>query len=132
MKYKVGDHVVVTTGKDRGKSAPIVRIDRKKGKVLLEGLNLKVKHVKGRDGNPGERVEISAPIDISNVAALDPKTKKPTRIGYKVDTDGNKVRYYKASGEVIADRMKGAAAPKAKETSKDKKEDAKTPKKIKA
>ena len=111
MKYQIGDTVVITTGKDKGSQGAIVKINEKNEKVLVEGINKKIKHVKGRDGNPGERVEISAPISISNIAIIDPKTKKPSRVGYKVEKDGSKVRISKASGEPI---VKAVAAKKTK------------------
>ncbi len=92
---------MVMVGKDKGKTGSLVKINREKGLVFVEGINKKIKHVKGREGNPGERVEFFAPIAISNVAIIDPKTKKPSRIGYNVDAHGVKVRISKKSGEVL-------------------------------
>ncbi len=100
MKLRIGDSVVILTGKDKGKSGLIHKIMAEKGLVMVEGINKKIKHVKGRDGNAGERVEFFAPIAISNVAIVDPKTKKPTRVGYKIEK-GQKIRIAKASGSVI-------------------------------
>ncbi len=100
MKLRIGDSVVVLTGKDKGKSGTIVKIFEDKDLVKIDGINKKIKHVKGREGNSGERIEFFAPIHISNVAVLDPKTKKPSRIGYKVEK-GQKTRIFKKSGETV-------------------------------
>ncbi len=111
MKLRIGDSVVILTGKDKGKSSNIVKIFEDKNLVRVDGINKQIKHIKGREGNPGERVEIFAPINISNVAIVDPKTKKPSRIGYKVDK-GQKTRIYKSSGTVIPAANKTKAKPK--------------------
>ncbi len=111
MKLRVGDSVVILTGKDKGKSGSIVKILEEKGKVMVEGINKKVRHVKGREGNAGERVEFFAPIAISNVGLVDPKTKKPTRIGYKIEK-GQKIRVTKASGSVVPTPGKSASKTK--------------------
>lgn len=115
MKYQVGDTVVITTGKSKGHQGNIVKILDKKDSVIIEGANKKVKHIKGRDGNPGERVEISAPVHISNIAVIDPKTNKPSRVGYKIEKDGSKVRVSKASGEPIVKTAPAKAKTKKEE-----------------
>jgi large subunit ribosomal protein L24 len=102
MKFRVGDDVIVMTGKDKGKTGNISKIFSKSGKVLVDGVNKQVKHRKGGQGKTGERVEIFAPIDSSNVQVLDPKSKKPTRIGYKILDSGQKIRIGKASGEELS------------------------------
>ncbi|HIU40416.1 MAG TPA: 50S ribosomal protein L24 [Candidatus Aphodocola excrementigallinarum] len=97
MNLKVGDKVVVITGKDKGKEGKIIA---KKGeKVLVEGINMVKKHVKpnGQDQNGGI-FDREAYIHVSNVMMIDPKTKKPTRIAKKVDKDGKKVRVSSKSG----------------------------------
>lgn len=101
MKFKIGDTVIVNAGKDKGKSGTVGKIFKKRELVLVEGLNKKIKHVKGREGNVGERVEFFAPLPLSNLSIQDPKTKKPSRIGYRVEADGTKVRFAKKSGEVL-------------------------------
>ncbi len=101
MKLRIGDSVVILTGKDKGKSGNIIKIFEDKNLVKVDGINKKIKHVKGREGNAGERVEFFAPIHISNVAVLDPKTKKPSRIGYKIEK-GQKTRIFRKSGTVVA------------------------------
>ncbi len=115
MKLRIGDSVIVLTGADKGKSGKVVKIFEEKNLVKVEGINKKIKHMKGREGNPGERIEIFAPIAISNVAVIDPKTKKPTRIGYKIEK-GQKVRIAKASGSILP--AKGSAVAKPKTTVK--------------
>lgn len=107
MKLKVNDPVVVLTGKDRGKSGTITRVLHKTNQVIIEGANKRIKHVKGRDGNPGERVEFYAPIHASNVAVVDAKTNKPSRVGYKLEGT-TKTRITKKSGEPIVSGKKTA------------------------
>lgn len=113
MKIRVGDNVIVQTGKDRGKAGVISKIYPTQDKVLIDGVNAKTKHVKGRDGVPGEKVEIFVPIHISNVAVVDPKSGKPTRVGYLVDAKGVKTRIAKASGQAITKSAPASAAAKA-------------------
>lgn len=101
MKIKSGDEVIVVSGKYKGTTGKVSKAFPKVNKVVIEGVNLRTKHQKPTVGNPeGKKVEIYAPIDVSNVMILDPKEKKPTRIGYKV-VDGKKVRVTKKSGTVI-------------------------------
>lgn len=101
MKIKKGDQVQIITGKDRGKRGSVLSLLPKSGKVIVEGLNLRKKHVKSRkQGAPGERIEVPAPINASNVMLVCPHTGKPTRIGSKVSGDA-KVRISKRSGKEI-------------------------------
>lgn len=96
-KIKKGDMVRVITGKDKGKDGKVVSV--KNGKVIVEGINKVIKHAKPSQANPsGGIIEMDAPIDISNVMFL--SQGKPTRVGFKVE-DGKKVRFAKATGEVI-------------------------------
>ncbi|MBU0996752.1 MAG: 50S ribosomal protein L24 [Firmicutes bacterium] len=111
MKLKKGDKVVIISGSDKGKQGTISKVLLKSERVLLEGEGLsKVKkHLKPSQSNPdGGIMEIQKPLHVSNVMLLDPKTKKPTRIGYKTVTKKVKkedvtevVRYAKKSGEVL-------------------------------
>ena len=120
MKIRINDSVIVQTGKDKGKSGTVTRILIKTNKIIVEGINKQTKHVKGRNGQAGERVEFFAPIDISNVAIIDPKSGKPTRIGYKFE--GNqKMRIAKKSGEQIVPNKKANQIAKKSNTSKDSK-----------
>ena len=99
LKIKKGDTVRVIAGKDNGKEGKVVAIDRKKGRVLVEGINMITKHMKPSAANQnGGIVKKEAPIDISNVMYL--HKGKPTRIGFKFEND-KKVRFAKSTGEVI-------------------------------
>ena len=99
LKIKKGDTVRVIAGKDNGKEGKVVSIDRKNGRVLVEGINMITKHMKPSAANQnGGRIEKEAPIDASNVMLV--VNGKATRVGFKVE-DGKKVRFAKATGEVI-------------------------------
>ncbi len=99
LKIKKGDTVRVIAGKDNGKEGKVVAIDRKKGRVLVEGVNMITKHVKPSAANQnGGIVHKEASIDISNVMYL--HKGKPTRVGFKFEND-KKVRFAKSTGEVI-------------------------------
>lgn len=111
---------MVMTGKDRGKTGFIGRLFIEKNQVWIDGVNQKVRHIKAREGQPGDKVTFFAPINASNVAIVDPKTKKPTRIGFKVDK-GVKVRIAKSSGTTLAESRGKAPAAVAKEEVKDSK-----------
>ncbi|ELK20894.1 50S ribosomal protein L24 [Anoxybacillus flavithermus TNO-09.006] len=101
MHVKKGDKVQVISGKDKGKQGVILAAFPKKNRVLVEGVNIIKKHVKPSQANPqGGIISQEAPIHVSNVMPLDPKTGLPTRVGYKV-VDGKKVRYAKRSGEIL-------------------------------
>ena len=98
LKIKKGDTVRVIAGKDNGKEGKVVSIDRKNGRVLVEGINMITKHMKPSAANQnGGIVQKEAPIDISNVMYL--HKGKPTRIGFKFEND-KKVRFAKSTGEV--------------------------------
>jgi len=102
MHVKKGDTVIVIAGKDKGKKGRVLAAYPKKERVLVEGINLVKKHTRPSQTNPqGGIVTQEAPIHVSNVSLIDPKTGKPTRIGYKVLENGKKVRVAKKSGEVI-------------------------------
>ncbi|MGG6432935.1 50S ribosomal protein L24 [Anoxybacillus sp. D401a] len=101
MHVKKGDKVQVISGKDKGKQGVILAAFPKKNRVLVEGVNIVKKHVKPSQANPqGGIISQEAPIHVSNVMPLDPKTGLPTRVGYKV-VEGKKVRYAKRSGEIL-------------------------------
>ena len=85
MKIKVKDLVRVMAGKDKGKEGKVLKILVKKDRVVVDGVNIRTKHVKKTPQRAGQKIEYPAAIHISNVMAIDPKTKKPTRIGYKVE-----------------------------------------------
>lgn len=101
-KLKKGDQVMVLTGRDKGVKGEILRIDTAKSRAYVSGVNMVKKHRKPTQLNPQGGIEnIEAPIHLSNLALTDPKTDKPTRIGYKNLKDGKKVRYAKKSGETL-------------------------------
>ena len=109
MLIKAGDTVVVIAGKDKftvdkkGNKVPttgkVLKVFPKENKVIVEGVNMVKKHQKPTQQNQtGSIVEKEAPIDASNVMLLDPKENKPTRVGIKIDENGNKIRVSKKSG----------------------------------
>src|SRR3989344_5032398 len=101
MKIHTGDTVYVISGKDKGKTGTVLRILHEQNRVVVEGVNMRVRHIKKTSQAPGQRVKYEASLSASNVMILDPKTKKPTRIGYKVDEKtGAKKRIARKSGEV--------------------------------
>ena len=101
LRLKKGDEVVVLTGRDRGKTGEITKIVLKKNQVIVQGVSVAKRHTAPSASNPGGIVDKEMPIDISNVALVDPKDRKPTKIGYRFLEDGRKVRFAKRSGEVI-------------------------------
>ena len=98
-KIRQNDEVIVLAGKDKGKEGKITHILGEK--VVVEGINVVKKHVKPQGQGSGSINEMEAPIHISNVMIVDPKTKKPTRIGHTIDKKGKKVRVTKTSNESI-------------------------------
>ena len=101
FKIKTGDEVIVIAGKDKGMKGRVLKVIKSKDRVLVEHVNMIKKHVKPSTENPqGGIEEKEAPIHISNVALVDQKTGKPTRVGYEIK-DGKKVRVSKKSKEVI-------------------------------
>ncbi|GGF35171.1 50S ribosomal protein L24 [Halobacillus andaensis] len=101
MHVKKGDKVMVISGKDKGKQGTILEAYPKKERVLVEGINEVKKHAKPSQDNPqGGILTQEAPIHVSNVMPIDPKSGEPTRVGYKVE-DGKKVRIAKKSGEAL-------------------------------
>ena len=96
-----GDEVVVTVGKSKGETGKIESVDYKKQRVYVTGLNISKRHTKpGTTTEEGGIIDKVMSIHVSNVAYLDPKTKKATKLGYKTQ-DGKKVRFAKASGTVL-------------------------------
>ena len=103
VKFKIrkGDKVVVRTGKDKGKTGEVLRVLRDEARVLVQGVNMIKRHTRPAPGNPGGIIDKEASIHISNVALADPKTGKPTRVGFKLLDGGRKVRIARRSGEAI-------------------------------
>lgn len=107
MRIRTDDQVVITAGKDAGKTGRVVRTDPKRRRVYVENLNLVKRHERPRsqgdlkNAQAGGIVEKEGPIDVSNVMLLDPKDNKPTRIGVRVDEGGKRVRYSKRTGNEV-------------------------------
>lgn len=97
MNFKTKDKVVVIAGKDKGKEGKIIKVLKKEGKVVVEGVNMVKKHIKGNGQQAGSITEVEAALNASNVMIIDPKTKKPTRIGHRIDKNGKKIRVSKKS-----------------------------------
>lgn len=101
LKIKTGDTVKITAGDHKGTEGKVLSVDKEKNKAIVEGANLVSKHEKPSANNPqGGIVKKEAPIHISNLALIDPKSGETTRVGYEV-RDGKKVRFSKKSNEVI-------------------------------
>ena len=101
-KIRKGDRVQVLTGRDKGKRGEVIAVNPTENRALVQGVNMVKRHQKPQGLNqPGGIQEKEASIDLSNLALIDPKSDKPTRVGFRVDGD-KKVRVAKASGEVIA------------------------------
>jgi large subunit ribosomal protein L24 len=101
FKIKKGDRVVVITGKDRGKQGEVLRVVREDDRVIVQGINVVKRHTRPSARQPGGIVEKEAAIHISNVAHIDPASNRPTRVGYRIQDDGRKVRFAKRSGDVL-------------------------------
>jgi len=106
MKIKKGDHVVVIAGRDKGADGLVIAAYPDRNKVLVQGVNVvkknkKVTYQGNRGAKEGGITHEEAPIDVSNVQLADPDTKRPARVGYQFDEDGNKVRVARPSGKVI-------------------------------
>lgn len=102
MKIKKDDKVIIICGKDKGKSGKVMQVFPKERKVVVEGLNIRNKNIKPRkQGEKGQRIEFAASMDASNVMLVDSRSGRPTRVGYKILENKEKVRISKKSGEVI-------------------------------
>ena len=100
-KIKRGDRVVVLAGRDKGRSGEVVRVQPKEARAIVRGVNTVKRHQKQSAKQQAGIITKEAPIHLSNLAIADPKNNKPTRVGFKVLTDGRKVRFAKRSGELI-------------------------------
>lgn len=102
IRLKKEDNVMVLSGKYKGKTGKIVATHPNLNKVTVEGINIVKKHIKPNKQYPqGGIIPITKPIDVSKVGIIDPSTKKPSKIGYKFNTKGEKVRVFKSSGKEI-------------------------------
>ncbi|HLW14272.1 MAG TPA: 50S ribosomal protein L24 [Flavobacteriaceae bacterium] len=101
LKIKAGDNVIVIAGRDKNKTGTVLRVFPETNKAIVEGVNIVQKHEKPSASNPqGGIVQKETLIQISNIAVVDPKTKKATKIGYRVE-DGNKIRFAKKSNQAL-------------------------------
>jgi large subunit ribosomal protein L24 len=101
FKIRKGDNVIVTTGKDSGKTGEVLLVYTSTSRVLVRGVNVIKRHTKPSQTTTGGIMEREASIHISNVAHVDPKTNKASKVGYRFLEDGRKVRFARGSGEVI-------------------------------
>ena len=100
-KIKKGDTVVVITGRDKGRTGEVIEMRREDGRVLVRGVNVVKRHQRQTPRAQGGIISKEAPIHLSKIAHVDPRTGGPTRIGFKVLQDGRRVRFAKKSGEVL-------------------------------
>ena len=100
-KIRKGDRVIVTTGRDKGKKGEVIKMYPAENRALVSGVNVVKRHQRATQRQQGGIVSKESPIDLSNLAHVDPKSGEPTRIGFKVLGDGRKVRFARKSGEVI-------------------------------
>jgi large subunit ribosomal protein L24 len=100
IRIKKDDIVVVTVGKDKGKTGKVLRVHPSNNKATVEGVNIATVHKKKTTNSPGAIIQVTKPLDVSKIAYLDEKNK-PSRIGYKIKADGTKVRIVKTTGKEI-------------------------------
>ncbi|HTP37323.1 MAG TPA: 50S ribosomal protein L24 [Methyloceanibacter sp.] len=101
LKIRKGDHVVVITGKDKGKKGEVIKVMPAENRVIVRGVAVVRRHQRQTATQEGGIISKEGPIHVSNVALEDPKDGTPTRVGYKFLKDGRKVRFAKRSGEII-------------------------------
>jgi large subunit ribosomal protein L24 len=100
-KIKKGDKVVVLTGRDKGRSGEVLSVQPSEGRAVVQGINLVKRHQRQTVQQEGGIISKESSIDLSNLAIMDPKSGKPTRVGFKTLDDGRKVRFAKRSGDLI-------------------------------
>ncbi len=102
MKIKKGDKVKILSGKDRGKKGRVLRVLPAENKIVVEGLNLSIKHVRPkREGEKGQRIKQAMPLNISKAMLICPRCKQPIRVGYKVLADKRKKRFCRKCKDVF-------------------------------
>ncbi len=104
LKIKKGDHVIVLSGRDKGKHGEVIEMRPKESRALVRGVHMVRRHQRQTASQEGGIISKEAPIHISNLALEDPKDGKPTRVGFKRLGDGRKVRFAKRSGEVLKEK----------------------------
>lgn len=100
MKFKVGDNVIITSGKDKGQQGKVLRVLPTENKVVVQGVNMYTRHFKPMMGQPGRRERKERALSTAKIAILNPETNKADRIGYKLE-DGKKIRIYKKTGKNV-------------------------------
>jgi large subunit ribosomal protein L24 len=101
FKIKKGDQVVVTTGREKGKTGEVIEVRPSESRVIVQGVNMVTKHVRPSQTSAGGIEKKEAPLHISNVAHVDPVSGKPTRVGFEINKDGSKTRIARRSGKAI-------------------------------
>ncbi|MEO5338199.1 MAG: 50S ribosomal protein L24 [Magnetospirillum sp. WYHS-4] len=101
VKIKKGDRVVVLAGRSKGKTGEVLKVMPQDNRAIVQGVNMVKRHTRPTQAQAGGIVEKEGTIHVSNLALIDPKSGKPTRVGYKTLEDGRKVRVARRSGEVI-------------------------------
>lgn len=101
LKIRKGDEVIVTTGRDKGKKGEVLKVIPAENRALVQGINLVKRHTRQTQTTEGGIITKEALINVSNLALIDPKSGKATKVGFKFNKDGTKVRIARASGEEI-------------------------------
>lgn len=100
QRIRKGDKVIVISGKDKGRTGVVLKVEPKESRVIVENINIIKRHQKQTPKQEAGIISKEAPIHVSNVSLLDPKTNKPTRVGF-IFEDGKKIRVARCSGEKI-------------------------------
>lgn len=103
FRIRRGDEVVVRTGRDRGQTGEVLRVDRDRARVVVRGVNVARRHTRPSASSPGGIIDRELAIHISNVALRDPADGSPTKVGFRLLEDGRKVRVAKRSGDLLDD-----------------------------
>ncbi|MEN8252993.1 MAG: 50S ribosomal protein L24 [Patescibacteria group bacterium] len=111
MKFKTGDQVLVTVGKDKGKKAKIIKVLPEKHRVVVEGVNMYTRHMKPFGGQAGQKIRKERPLPTANIAIINDKGQAD-RIAYEVGKDGKKVRIFKKTGKIISPKRGSASGQK--------------------
>ena len=101
LRVKKGDIVEVVTGRYKGRKGTIQKVFLEESKVIVDGVNVVVRHTKPNMDNPSGKIAKTLPIHVSNISLVDPSTNKPGKVGYKIE-DGNKVRFFKKTGVPVS------------------------------
>lgn len=100
-KIRSGDEIIVISGRNRGQTGKVRQVIAETDRVVVEGVNIVIKHLRRGRARQAGRVEVEAPLHVSNVMLLDPETKQPTRVGVRRNDDGKNERYSKKTGKTL-------------------------------